>query len=338
MEFRSGQIKAFFNTPDKTRRVFLIYGQDEGLVREYGKKIALTAVASLDDPFCYSELDATSLSDDPARLRDEIEAISMMGGERVVRLRNVSNAHAKLITNVLDADFSNTLLICEAGDLKKTAALVKAVNSLNFGAIIACYRDKSQDILSLINEILGGANIPVPTDVLEYLKSSLGSDRAISRQELEKLQQYKGNDTSPLTLQEVKSIVGDNSAESVFDVIDATLFGDLPKLEYAIDKAFFAGESAITFLRLAQNQLKQLHKAAAFISKGTPANIAVKKAGIAPFNQQKALAQIGRKTAAHFAQCLDIILQAEIECKKTGMPAETFCRRALLRVAMANRR
>jgi DNA polymerase-3 subunit delta len=337
MEFKPAQLKAFLKSPDKSLRVFLIYGQDEGLVREYGKKISLTAVQSLEDPFCYSELDAGSLSDDPAKLRDEIEAISMMGGERVVRLRGVTNAHAKTITNTLDADFGNTLFVCEGGDLKKTAALVKAVNALKFGVTIACYHDKSQDITSLISEVLGANNIACPSDVQEYLRTSLGSDRAISRQELEKLAQYKGSDTSPLTLNEVKAIVGDNSVESVFDVIDATLLGNLPKLEFTIDKAFFAGESAITFLRLIQGQLKQLHKAASFISKGTPANIAVKKAGIAPFNQQKALSQIGRKGPQHFAQCLDIIIQAEIECKKTGMPAETFCRRALLRVAMANR-
>lgn len=337
MEFRSAQVNSFLKKPDKSLKVFLIYGQDEGLVREFGKKIALTALQTLNDPFCYSEMEASALDGDPAKLRDEIEAISMMGGDRVVRLRSVTNAHAKIITSVLDANFSNTLLVIEAGDLKKTAAMVKAVNGLAFGVTVACYHDKAQDISSLITEVLSANQLSCPSDVQEYLRTSLGSDRAISRQELDKLALYKGPDKSPLTLDDVRAVIGDSSAESVFDVVDATLLGNLPRLEKTIHKAFFAGESAITFLRLIQGQLKQLHKASGFIEAGTPANVAVKKAGIAPFNQQKAQSQIARRNPLHFARCLDIVLQAEIECKKTGAPAETLCRRALLRVAMASR-
>ena len=187
MEFRAAQLNGFLKSPDPNLHIFLVYGQDDGLIREYGKKLALTALETLDDPFCYSEMEAQNLDGDPARLRDEIEAISMMGGMRVVRLRGVTNAHAKTIIQVLDADFSNTLFVIEAGDLKKTAALVKAVNGLKTGVTIACYHDKAQDISSLITEVLSTAGLSCASDVQEYLRSSLGSDRAISRQELDKL-------------------------------------------------------------------------------------------------------------------------------------------------------
>ncbi|MBL4666787.1 MAG: hypothetical protein JKY04_05370, partial [Sneathiella sp.] len=93
MELRPAQISSFLKAPDKNIRVFLAYGPDEGLVRERGKQLALTALDTLDDPFCYAEIEAGNLDGDPARLRDEIEAISMMGGERVVRLRSAGNSH-----------------------------------------------------------------------------------------------------------------------------------------------------------------------------------------------------------------------------------------------------
>ncbi len=80
MEFKTAQITAFIKCPDKSRRVFLVYGQDEGLVRERAKSICLTAVDSLDDPFCYVEMTQGQVSEDPARLSDELGAISMMGG------------------------------------------------------------------------------------------------------------------------------------------------------------------------------------------------------------------------------------------------------------------
>jgi len=337
MDMRPAQFSAYIKAPDPKIRIFLIYGPDEGLVRERGKKIALTTIESLDDPFCYTEVNAGTLDGDPARLRDEIEAISMMGGTRVVRLRGAGNAHAKLIQSSLDADFSNTVFVIEAGDIKKTTALVKSITALVNGAAIPCYHDKAQDVGTLITEILAKYQLTASADAAQYLRTVLGGDHSISRQELEKLVLYKGADKSPVTTDEAKAVIGDSSAQSVFDVIDAVLLGNLPRLEHTIEKAFFTGEQPITFLRLAQGQLKQLHKAASFAQNGIPLNIATKKAGIAPFNQQKAQSQIGRRGGIHFAKCLDIILQAEIECKKTGAPAETLCRRALLRVAMANR-
>lgn len=305
-------------------------------MRERAKALCLTAVETVDDPFCYIELAVGDLSDDPARLMDEIGAISMMGGERAVRVRGAGNANANLIKSVLDADYTNTILVIEAGDIRKDSALVKAVKSVKFGAVVPCYRDKAQDVTSLIREVLGAAGLMPDTAASEYLRQNLGGDRAVSRQELDKLVLYKGADKSAITIEDVRLMVGDSSAESVFDVVDAALLGNLPALEKTLNKAFFSGESSITFLRLIQNQLKQLHKAAAFIDKGSSTGDALKKSGIPFFNHQKAQAQLGRKGARHFATCLDIILKAEIGCKTTGNPDEAICRRALLRIAMAN--
>lgn len=337
MEFKASQITNFLKSPDKSFRVFLIYGQDEGLVRERAKAICLTGVDSLDDPFCYMELSQNDISDDPARLSDEIGAISMMGGDRVIRLRGTGAATANLMKSVLELDFSNSLLVIEAGDIRKDSALVKAINSVSFGVVVPCFRDKTQDISSLIKDVLGQAGLSAATDATEYLRQNLGGDRAISRQELDKLVLYIGDEKRSVSLQDAKLMIGDSSAESVFDVIDAALLGNLPQLEITLNKAFFAGESSITFLRLIQNQLKQLHKAAAYIDRGLSSSDALKKSGIPFFNHQKAQSQLSRRRSSHFSTCLEIILQAEMDCKTTGYPDQALCRRALLRIAMANR-
>jgi DNA polymerase III subunit delta len=337
LELKPAQIKSFLKAPDKKFRVFLIYGQDEGLVRERGKQISLGYLPTLDDPFAYVELTASQVDEDPARVRDELEAISMMGGDRVIRIRGISNKHTKLIDSLLDANFDQSVLVLEGADLKKTGSLPKLLTKDPVSAVIPCYHDKAQDISALINDVLNAGGCRAAPDAMEYLRTHLGSDRAISRQELDKLVIYLGNDKKDATLADVKEIIGDSSSESVFDVIDAALLGKLPELEISLNKAFFAGENAITFLRLIQGQLKQLHKATCFTDQGLPLSDALRKAAIPPFNQQKAQAQIGRKKAPHFAKALEIVISAELECKTTGYPAETICRRALLRIAMASR-
>jgi DNA polymerase III subunit delta len=337
VELSSNQFRSFLKSPDKSRKVFLIYGPDEGLVRELAKALCLTIVDSLDDPFCYSELSAADLSTDPAKLMDEATAISMMGGDRVVRLRGATGNNKSQIEPLLDLDLGATTLIIEAGDIRKDSALVKLVKSAPQGAVTPCFHDKAQDIGRLIQETLGAAGYSATQDIQEYLRQNLGGDRAISRQELDKLVLYMGAETRPLTLGDVQAVIGDSSAQSVFDIIDATLLGNLPALERRLNKAFSAGESPIAFLRLIQGQLKQLHKAAALIDAGQRSGDALKKAGIPFFNHKKAQVQLSGKSGAHMATCLEITLTAEINCKTTGYPAEALCRRALMRIAMANR-
>ena len=67
----------------------LIYGPDQGLVRERADKLARTVVPDLSDPFRVADLDESALGADPARLADEAAALSMLGGRRVVRVRSV---------------------------------------------------------------------------------------------------------------------------------------------------------------------------------------------------------------------------------------------------------
>lgn len=338
MELNGSQFNAFLKSNDTAVRLFLIYGPDEGLVRERGKALCLKYVESLEDPFSFCDLTASDLVPEPTRLVDEVTAISMMGGNRVIRLRGATANSKNLIEPLLEVNFEQSFLIIEAGDIRKDSALVKMVKGAKIGAVTPCFHDKAQDIDSLIREVLGQAGLTPSRDIMDYLRQNLGSDRAISRQELDKLVLYAGPAATELSLSDVQAIIGDSSSQTVFDIVDATLSGNLPALERRLNKAFTAGESPIGFLRLIQGQLKQLHKAAAFIDRGSRSDDALKKAGIPFFNHRKAQGQLSGKTGAHMATCLDITLNAEIQCKTTGYPEEVICRRALMRIAMANRR
>lgn len=338
MELAGPQFDKFLKSSDRTAKIFLIYGPDEGLVRERGKALCLKFIDSLDDPFSYSELSATDVAADPARLMDEVTAISMMGGDRVVRLRGANGNSKTQIEPIVGLELHQTFVVIEAGDLRKDSALVKMVKASPQGAVTPCFHDKAQDINGLIQEVLGAAGLIPSRDVTEYLRQNLGSDRAVSRQELDKLVLYIGTEKRDLTLADVQTMIGDSSDQSVFDIIDATLGGDLTGLERRLNKAFSSGESPIAFLRLIQGQLKQLHKAAAFIDTGSRSDDALKRAGIPFFNHRKVQGQLAGKNSAHLATCLDITLKAEIACKTTGYPEEALCRRALMRIAMASRK
>src|SRR5688572_24051534 len=97
MKLTTRNIDPFLKKPDPAARVILVYGPDNGLMRERAQQLALTIVKDLNDPFNVAALSAEILADDPARLSDEAGAISMMGGDRVIRIENAGDKLTTLI-------------------------------------------------------------------------------------------------------------------------------------------------------------------------------------------------------------------------------------------------
>src|SRR5689334_16362183 len=91
MEIRPGQPESFprgfAKESDPAVRAVLPFGTDDGLVAERGKALALSICPDLADPFHVVDITGDALKQDPARLADEFQSMSLMGGRRVVRVR-----------------------------------------------------------------------------------------------------------------------------------------------------------------------------------------------------------------------------------------------------------
>ena len=86
MKIAFRDIEGFVRQPSPAVRVILVYGPDQGLMRERAKSMAASVVEDLNDPFNVAVLSSDALKEDPARLSDEANAMSMMGGKRLVRV------------------------------------------------------------------------------------------------------------------------------------------------------------------------------------------------------------------------------------------------------------
>ena len=150
MEIKGRSIEGFLKAPPRGLRLALIYGQDAGMVRERADALARRVVDDLTDPFRVADLTAGDLKGDPARLGDEAAAIAMMGGRRVVRVRDADHALAKIIEPFLEDPPGDALVVVEAGDIGK-GALTRAVEGAgDTAASIACYPDEGEDLRGVI--------------------------------------------------------------------------------------------------------------------------------------------------------------------------------------------
>src|ERR1700748_1300058 len=150
MIIKSHEADRYAANPPKGLAIALVYGPDAGLVQERAEKLLKSVVPDLTDPFNVADLSETVLQADPARLADEAAAISMMGGRRVVRGRGASNDLAVLSETFLDDPPADALVVVEAGDLSKSAALRKLFEGDDKAAAIACYADNVRNLEDVV--------------------------------------------------------------------------------------------------------------------------------------------------------------------------------------------
>jgi DNA polymerase III subunit delta len=325
------QLAGFLKRPPDTIAAVLLFGPDEGLVHERGEALTRAVLGGTgDDPFRLTMLTGDTLRQDPARLADEAAALSMMGGRRVIRLRETGDAIAKTLQYVLDQTKPGGLIVIEAGDLAKSSALRKLAEAAPNAAAIACYADSPREIAQLIRDVMAADRITIADDAVEYLTANLGEDRGVTRQELDKLSIFAGPG-GRIDLDDAIASVGDSSALVLDDVIYDALDGHAASVEAALSRLFLEGQSAVAILRATQRHAQRLHLAAARVAAGEAADAVARS--IRPPIYFKLVdrfrSQLGAWPPERSQRLLKLLLQAELECKTTGYPEETICRHIL---------
>jgi DNA polymerase-3 subunit delta len=334
MIVKSHEADRYAAHPPKNLVAALVFGQDTGMVRERAETLMKTVVDDLNDAFRVSDLDDSALTSDPARLSDEAAAISMLGGRRVVRVRGVGNNLAKLFESFLEEPAGDALIVLEAGDLAKGTGLRKLFEEADNAAAIACYPDSARDLFDVVRSGLKAEGLTIAPDALEDAVGRLGSDRGITRREIEKLALYAHGKKS-VTLEDVQATLGDEAEARVEEAIDAAGNGDVVKLDLALERLWIAGTSPIQIVRQAMSHFQRLLLVNVESKRGESTDGAIRKLR-PPVHFSRAASfknQAQRWSEASLLEVLDQLLDTEALCKTTAVPAEAACGRALMNVA-----
>lgn len=342
MKLTAGRIEAFLRQPDPGVRAVLLFGPDAGLVRERADTLARAICPDPHDPFRIAELSAATLAADPARLADEAAQIGLMGGRRVVRLRDAGDAVAPLLQRLLAESAGDALVVAEAGDLPARSALRKACEDAPAAAAIGCYPDAARDLAMMIRDACAAHRIRISRDAADFLVEHLGGDRLLTRAELDKLTLYAG-DGGQISLDDARAVVADSALLSLDDALFAALEGDAAALDRALARVFQEGGAPVTVIRALLRHLQRLHLVAARIAGGAALDAAIRAARPPIFfkEQDNWRRQLTRWSENRLRAALARVAEAEFRMKQTGLPAETICREtmfALAREAAAGRR
>ena len=339
MKLKAAQVETFLRAPDAKAQLVLIYGEDEGLVRERAVKLAKTVVEDLKDPFRVIEMGSAQLKEDSSRLRDEAAAISFGGGRRVIRLRDVGDAQAPAIADFLKDPAGDALIVIEAGSLPSRSKLRQAVEKAGNGMALPCYADSGRDLEGLISAVMEDHKLRIDRDATRYLVANLGSDRMISRSELEKLALYAFKD-GQVTLADAMDCVGDSSARHYDDVIQAVSQGNVVNLDTALTRLTEEGLNPVGALRMMLGYFQKLHLVKGQITQGANTEQAMKSLRPPLFFKaaDQFRANLNNWAVPTLQRALQILLEAEKDCKSGLAVPETIAHRAMIKIAVARQK
>ena len=273
------------------------------------------------------EFTSGDLKDDASKLVDEATAISFLGTRKVIKIKDATDDVAEIIKNLLDNyDKLEAFILVSAGELAANSKLRLLFENNKRLAVLPNYLDDGEGLTQLIKQTLNNAGIrKVPDDVLMFLRSRLGENRATTRMELEKLALYLYG-KAEVTVDDARKCVMDSSSINLQDLPLAVAEGNHKKLALILPRLLGEGNYPVQLLKIVLNHFKNLYFMAGEIESGKWVNDVIENVKPPIFWKLKPSYEKQLKfwTTEKIIRVISEINDADIRCKAANAPQETI--------------
>ena len=337
MIIKDFQIEKIVNT-NEGFLPFLMYGPNEGLIRDHIKKIKSDYLNDVD--FEEVSLTGKSLDLEPDILETSANSISMFNSYKLILVESLKDKNISELENVINLAPAQTILIIKAGNLKKTSKLRKLFESNAGCYALACYEDDAKSMMRLIDSFIKENNISFDRDIKNYLMQTLSTDRMISFNELQKISLFYSNAKTIPNLDEIKNLLNDTSSNNLQKMNDSVMYGNTIKSSNIISKLLSEGNNPISILRSLINYLKRVQKVKVEMKKGSNFDTAIKFLRPPLFWKDKDNFQQHclRWPLNTIERNLSQLLDTEIDCKTNSKLSSILCERSILTICHEGKR
>lgn len=354
MKLSFKQIEPFVKNPDAYARVILVYGPDAGLVTERMATMAKIFVPDLNDPFNVVTMTNEKIISDPAAFYDEANAQSLMGGNRLIIIRGGADSLSVIIKNYLENASPDTMIVIESDNLGPRSSLRKLIEGAKNAAAVPCYVDDERNLAQIIRDMCMHAGYSIQQDALIVFSSALVGDRAIARNEIEKLLLYKGysigykgyegepmsEKIGQITIDDVAACCGDVRDWSLDTLVYAIGDGDVRNVQEIIQSLYKDQIAPIVLIRTAQNHFWKLLSVKNKISGGFSQSDALKTLNPPLFFKvaDAFQRQVSKWTVPALESALDALNKCEAMCKQSEYSDTAITETCLVQLAKYNPR
>ncbi len=322
MIYKQAQIDTYIKKPDSRIKAFLLYGQNEGLIAEYSKKLVLTVSKDLYDPFSVVYLNWDEIKNDIGALSAEYNSRSLMGDRRVIVLRDADNNLTKPLFEIIEKSTSDSLLIvCGNAGLNKSSSLINMSNNSDYVASFACYEDRDENISSSTRTYLIERGITFTNDAFMMLCSRLSNDRKFNINELEKLITYVGS-KKHFEASDIKAVVFDQAVSGIDDLCFYVFSGIKTKALNSLKHLLNEDVEEISIIRALTRHTNKLLEGKSLMENGETSSSAIKKilAKNMFYRYDMGANQLEKWSKQRLFDIIELLYKTEKDCKTTHMP------------------
>jgi len=352
MKLAFKDIEPFVKNPNPNARIVLVYGPDQGLMTERSKTISKSTVDDLNDPFNVATFTNEKILSDTAAFYDEANAQSLMGGNRLILIKNGTDSITPILKDYLDSPSKETLIVVEAGNLGPKSSLRKLCESDKKAAAVPCYVDDERNLAQIIRDMCTHAGYRIDQDALIAFSSALVGDRIIAKNEIEKLILYKGhtngyqgfdgnairNNIGQISMNDIMASCGDVRDWSMDTLVYAIGDGDIRQMNSIIASLYKDMVPPIVILRSTQNHFWRLLGVKLKIDSGLSHDEAVKTLSPPLFWKVKDAfnSQLRKWSIPALESAIDTLNKVEGMSKQTGYTDTALVENALTQIGRYN--
>lgn len=333
MKKSGAQALAFCEKPPAKPRIALIFGADAGLVSTAADSLVANWAPGL-DPFNLIRLSDDDIRRDAQMLADELVARSLLGGDRLIRLRVEKEASTKPILEII-SDIDKGVLtpeaawIIEGGELSKANRLRVGIEAAESAVALQLFADDEGAVGDLITKRLAAAGVVIDPPALAAFAAELPGDRRMALSELEKLELYAVGLGRPVSLDDIRKLASAEQPRGADDAADAAILGNAVQATLSINRFLDAGGNPISALRTLHFRMLRVSDAVSS-NAGTGMRLRppIFDRDWPPF--QRAMRDW---SAPAIHRAFKRLYDAEKTCKQAGAPADAIIRNLIHQLA-----
>lgn len=307
--------------PDATAPVYLVRGDDGGLVNEAVKELLHDIVGDEDMASAVEELGSESIDGDA--VVEACQTPAFLTSRRVVLVRDAGRLRADDVATIrpyLNDPLPTTVLVLAAGDSQVSAKLIDAVKKSGH-VLEAGVPAAKKGRIQWIKERLRESDLTFDSDATDALVAHLGEDVGRLPSLLEAMRTAYGERARVSTL-ELAPFLGEAGAVAPWDLTDAIDRGDVATALSHLHRMLGAGDRhpLVVMATLHRHFGAMLRlDGAGVTNEGEAAGLL----GMAPFPAKKALLQSRKLGSPAVGRAVNLLAGADLDLRgDTAWPSE----------------
>ena len=295
----------------------LVFGPNWDLVHRLADE-TVSAFRKADAGIEIIRLAAADVDEQPGKLLEELQALSLFGSSKLVVFDASSASSYKECVSAISVGWSDCFLLVTAGDLKKSVAVRKEFEASPDLAAVICYEQSADELASVVRSLLQDQGLAVDAQTAMAIVESVSGNAALVQTEVDKIASYAMGQES-VSLEDVAAICAENRDSPLDALLDRTFAGQRDSALSSLSDLHDSGVAASSVLVALTNHFVLLSHMIAASGDGRRADAVVKEWRPPVFwKRQAAMADQVRRLAGHDLSALNEAVMVAVQSSRSN--------------------